>query len=179
MMGLLIEFKTSHHKQGTLNIVTNSIAQSIQQGKELLESSAEIFQANLRIFQILHDIQLLILEIPGQVQHQQPVYFTDPLNRVTPFYLEFVMSAEALIAVLKLNLKESGCGPAMIDRGEFVIEEMGTQNKIDIQQSWNSCFYPGQKVAMSMIFKLKQDIGSSCPRCGTQHDVLMEKEISW
>ncbi|KAJ5948868.1 hypothetical protein N7454_002175 [Penicillium verhagenii] len=113
---------------GRLSTITNSLAESIQLGKTLLESSAQVVQVNLRVFQIVHDIHLTILRISGQIQRQRPIYLIDPLNRESPFHLEFVRSTEALLAVLKYNLKGSECGPAMIDRGEFVIEEAGTQN---------------------------------------------------
>jgi hypothetical protein len=182
----------SHHKSlaskmqdlscramGILSTITDRVAQSVQQGKVLLESSAQIVQTNLRVFHIVHDIQLFILRIPGQVQRQQPVYLIDALNKESPFHLEFVRSAEALLAVLKVNLKESGCGPGMIDRGEFVIEELGTQNTIDVTGPWDSCFYPGQRVAMSMIFKQRRKVKSSCPRCGTEHEESTGKETTW
>jgi hypothetical protein len=128
---------------------------------------------------MVHDIQLFILRIPGQIQRQQPVYLLDPFNRQSPFHLEFLRSAEALLAVLKVNLKESGCGPDMIDRGEFVPEELGTQQSIDITGPWHSCFYPGQRVAMSMVFKLRRVIESSCPRCGNHHKESTGKAITW
>lgn len=162
-----------------LSTIADSVAQSVQQGKTLLESSVQIVQTNLRVFQIVHDIQLFILKIPGQVQRQQPVYLIDAFNKESPFHLEFVRSAEALLAVLKVNLKESGCGPDMVERGMFAIEELGTQNTIDITGPWDSCFYPGQRVAMSMIFKQRREIKSSCPRCGTEHEESTGKETTW
>jgi hypothetical protein len=166
---------------GKLSAITDSIAQNIQQGKQLLESSAQIIQTNLRIFQIVHDMQLFLLGIPGQIQRQQPVYLIDPYNKECPFHLEFVRSAEALLAILKVNLKESGCGPEMIDRGEFVIEEMGTQRVIDITDSWDICFYPGQRVAMSMVFRQQSSRAAkaSCPRCTADSEESTEKEITW
>lgn len=168
LSGLIQDF--SNDTLGLLRKVTHGIAQSVQQGKQLLETSAEIVQTNVRVFQVMHDIKVLILSIPGQVQRQQPVYLIDPLNKESPFHLEFVRSKEALLAVLKLNLKESGCGPAMIDRGDFAIEEIGTQSQVDLTQPCDICFYPGQKVAMSMIFTQDRNHqSSSCPRCGYGH----------
>lgn len=165
---------------GRLGAITTTLAQSVQQGKALLESSVQVVQTNLRIFQIVHDIQLSILKIPGQIQRQKPVYLIDPLNRECPFHLEFVRSPEVLLAVLKINLKDTGCGPAMIDQGDFVIEESGTGLLLDLSTSWDCCFYPGQKVAMSMVFKEPLiDEMSSCPRCGKAHDEKATKEITW
>jgi len=100
-----------------LGVITTTIAESVRQGKELFEVSTQIVQGNLRLFQAVHDIQLVILKIPGQVQRQQPVYLIDPLNKESPFHLEFVRSVDGLLAVLKDNLKASGCGPQMIDEG--------------------------------------------------------------
>lgn len=163
-----------------LATITGGVAQSVQQGKALLESSTQIVQTNLRVFQIVHDIQLFMLKVPGQIQREQPVYLIDPLNKECPFHLEFIRSPEALLAVLKVNLKDSGCGPAMIDRGEFAIEELGTQSLVDLTRSWDSCFYPGQRVAMSMIFKQwRGDDRFSCPRCGEEHKESAGKEITW
>ncbi|CAI6241983.1 unnamed protein product [Periconia digitata] len=162
-----------------LSAITSQIAQSVQQGKALLESSAQVIHTNLRIFQIVHNIHLFILQLPGQIQRQQPVYFTDPYNKESPFHLEFVRSPEALLAILKINLKESGCGPAMIDRGEFAIEELGTRRKVDLAAPWDICFFPGQKVAMSMVFKEPlKDAKSSCPSCGTIQQEAAEQEIT-
>lgn len=166
---------------GQLSGVANSIAHNIQQGKLLLEYSAGIVHTNLRIFQLVRDVHLLVLRIPGQVQRQQPVYFVDPYNKESPFHLEFVRSAEALLAIMKVNLKDSGCGPDMIDRGEFVIEEQGTHNVIDITMAWDICFYPGQKVAMSMVFKHRGPSAKEtrCPRCTRAHEAPADEVITW
>jgi hypothetical protein len=166
--------------QGMSKLATmaNGIAKSVQQGRSLLESSAKVLDTNLRVFQMVHDIQRFILHIPTQVQRQQPVYMIDAFNRESPFHLEFIRSAEALISVLKVNFKASGCGPGMIDRGEFLIEESGTQNAIDITKAWETCFYPGQRVAMSMLFK-ESNVGGSCPRCRTESHAPSDKEVVW
>jgi hypothetical protein len=155
-----------------------AIADSVAQGRLLIESSAWLSRI-ICVFQMVHDMQLFVRRIPGQVQRQQPVCLIDPFNRESPFHLEFIRSAEALLAVLKVNLKESGCGPEMIDRREFVIEESGTQTAIDIAGPWDTLFYPGQRVAMSMIFKLRGIYEQSRPRCGNVYDESDSKEITW
>jgi hypothetical protein len=164
---------------GKLTALTDSVAESVSQGKRFLETSAQIVQSNLRIFQIVHDIQLFILKIPGQVQRQQPIYLVDALNRESPFHLEFVRSAEALLAVLKENLRGTGCGPEMIDRGEFVIEESSTGREIDLKKTWDGRFSPGQNVAMSMVFRRNGPSMPSCPRCQTEHQGSLKKDITW
>jgi hypothetical protein len=60
----------SFQVMGILATIIDSVAQSVQQGKALLASRAQIVQTNLRIFQMVHDIQLLMLNVPGQIQRQ-------------------------------------------------------------------------------------------------------------
>ncbi|KAL2812401.1 hypothetical protein BJX63DRAFT_247942 [Aspergillus granulosus] len=161
----------------TLISLADSVAQCVQQGKVLLEFGARIVQTNLCIFHEIRDMERYIHRIPEQIQRQQPVYMIDAFNNVCPFHLEFIQSAEAFLAVLKINLKKTSCGPEMIDRGDFVIEELGTNTLINITQQWDTCFYPGQRVAMSMVFRQKAE-GSSCPRCKASHNESTGEEIS-
>jgi hypothetical protein len=166
---------------GKLRAIADDVALNVQHGTSLVQTCAEILQTNLRVFRMVYDIQLFITRIPGQVQRQQPVYFIDAFNRECPFHLEFVRSAEAFLAVLKINFKNSDVGPKMIDRGEFVIEELGTNNLIDMTRSWETCFFPGQRVAMSMILRKREQTSSesSCPRCSTSQKRSMNEEITW
>ena len=107
------------------------------------------------------------------------MYLINTFNKECPFHLEFVRWVEAPLAVLKINLKESVCGPDMIDNGEFVVEESGTENLIDINGPWDSYFYPGQKVTISMVFQSSRSFGSSCPRCHRSHEESTGKKITW
>ncbi|KAL2856801.1 hypothetical protein BJX68DRAFT_191934 [Aspergillus pseudodeflectus] len=161
-----------------LTHIADAIAESVQQGKALLKYSAQIVQTNLQIFQAVIRLEARFLTLPPQIQRQQPVYLVDASNRECPFHLEFIRSAEALLSVLKVNLKGSGCGPGMIDRGWFVIEDAGTQAPVDLTQNWDTCFYPGQRVAMSMIFGKKKINGDCCPQCGAPHSEATVKEVT-
>ncbi|KAK3897926.1 hypothetical protein C8A05DRAFT_47614 [Staphylotrichum tortipilum] len=51
-------------------------------------------QTNVRIFQIVLDLQAWIKHIPGQVQHQQPVLFLDALGKQQRFHLDFIQLAD-------------------------------------------------------------------------------------
>ncbi|KAF1957624.1 hypothetical protein CC80DRAFT_444003 [Byssothecium circinans] len=157
----------ANQAMGKLSAITDGVSKTASQSAALVQTCAQILQTNLRVFQMVYDIQLFITSIPGQVQRQQPVYFVDALNRESPFHLEFVRSAEALRAVLKVNLKETEYGPRMIDRGDFVIEELGTHRVIDITQNWEKCFFPGQRVAMSMVVRKWAWARAkyNCPKC--------------
>lgn len=49
---------------------------------------------NVKVFQIVLEIQQVVTRIPGQVERQQPVYLLDALGKTSPFHLEFIRSAE-------------------------------------------------------------------------------------
>jgi hypothetical protein len=158
-----------------LSIITDGVNQSVQQGKALLDATAKIVQTNLRVFQMIFDIHQYILQVPSQVNRQQPVYMIDAFGRESPFHLEFVRSAEAFIAILKVNFKSNGS--QKIERGEFVIEDDGTKRDVDLSRDWGNCFFPGQRVSMSMIFKRVKM--TTCPGCGTESGSAPEQEVTW
>ncbi|KAH6842363.1 hypothetical protein B0I37DRAFT_381750 [Chaetomium sp. MPI-CAGE-AT-0009] len=161
---------------GRLSAITDGVNQSVQQGKALLDATAKIVQTNLRVFQMIFDIHQYILRVPPQVNRQQPVYMIDALGKESPFHLEFVRSAEALIAILKVNFKSTKRGPRMIERGEFVIEDDGTKRDIDLTSDWETCFFPGQRVSMSMVLK-RNSVMATCPACLTESGSTNDVEV--
>ena len=64
-------------------------------------------------------------------------------------------------------MRKTRIGPEKIDRGEFVLQEACTKQDIDLEKHWDSCFLPGQRVEMSMIFQLPDHPSSTCPSCRT------------
>ncbi|KAJ0419919.1 hypothetical protein BJY00DRAFT_285409 [Aspergillus carlsbadensis] len=161
-----------------LGQIAGAMAQSVEQGKALLESSAQIVQSNMRIFQAVQQLETILRTVPPQILLQQPVYLVDAFNKPCPFHLESIRSAEALLAFLKVNLQGTGCGSGMVDREEFVIEDAGTHRSIDLTQSWDTCFFPGQRVVMSMVFR--QPVHeASCPRCSAIHAASIKEQVAW
>lgn len=151
---------------------------------------------NVQVFQVVMNIQNLITHIPAQVERQQPVYLIDALGRQSPFHLEFIRSAEvcttyflacrcianypqALTAVLQTNFSKAGQARKKIGRGEFVIQDSLRKRDINIFDDWNNCFYPGQRVEMSVVFQRRWQVGSSCPGCGTICDGSTEADVKW
>jgi len=134
-----------------LSVVADTVGQAVQQGKMLLKATAEITQTNLRVFHMMLDIHQFVFRVPSQVSRQQPVYMTDALGKESPFHLEFVRSAEALIAILKVNFRSTRTGPRMIEQGEFMIEDDATKKHINLASDWETCSSPGQRVSMSMV----------------------------
>ena len=157
-----------HCVEQLVNLTT--LAQSeAQKSDSLLEVSNTIMRQNQLLVSMLEERQGRLLRLPAQVERQQPVYLRDALDKDAPFHLEFVRSAEALLCVLRINLAHVRAGPGKVDRGEFSITENGNNRAIDLSQKWEACFFPGQRVGMSMLFYLPRNPASSCPACGEPH----------
>ncbi len=78
---------------------------------------------------------------------------------------------QAFISVLKINFSKVGSGAEKIDRGEFAIQESSTKRQIDLHSDWETCFLPGQRVDMSMIFRRTILDHSICPGCAGRRTV--------
>lgn len=69
----------------------------------------------------------------------------------------------------------------MVDNGEFVIQDPALKKDIDLTQEWEVCFFPGQRVEMSMIFRhtgaVKDTLG--CPVCGSRSSQPSGIETLW
>lgn len=59
-------------------------------------------------------------------------------------------------------------GLRKIDSGDFVIQDTATKREIDLSRNWDTCFLPGQKIEMSMIFRWQTRKTNGCPNCGCQ-----------
>ncbi|KAN0098878.1 hypothetical protein V8E51_014541 [Hyaloscypha variabilis] len=160
-----------------LSSIAESLQSGIEQGKKLLEMTTKVMQTNIQVFQVVLDIQNIIKRIPGQIDRQQPVYFIDALGKSSPFHLEFVRSAEALVSVLKVNFKKVGHAPEMIERGDFVIQDSATKKDVNLEMDWELCFSPGQRVEMSMVFKRPARPTNTCPTCKADCGGSTEEDI--
>ncbi|KAL8798929.1 MAG: hypothetical protein Q9182_006276 [Xanthomendoza sp. 2 TL-2023] len=148
-----------------MSVMGTAISTISAHAQECLENSRRIISMNLRVFQVVLEVQNLLKSMPGQVERQQPVYLNDALGRYAPFHLEFIRSKEALISVLSINFKWVGSASRMIMNGDFAIHDSRTQRDIDLNRPWEECFIPGQQVDMSMIFERRDPGSTLCPRC--------------
>ena len=144
--------------------MADSIACGLQQGKELLDTTTEVLRTNAQVFQVVVNLQNIIIRIPGQVERQQPVFLIDALGKGSLFHLEFIRSAEALVAVLAINFQKVGAAEK-IHNGEFAIEDSITKQDINLKTDWDICFFPGQRVEMSMIVTRLDVSPTTCPKC--------------
>lgn len=78
--------------------------------------------------------------------------------------------------MLKLNFEKIPSGARKIDNNDFLIQDVATKRPIDLSRDWDSCFLPGQRVEMSMIFQWRSRDIHSCPNCKCSCQTLMDKE---
>jgi hypothetical protein len=91
------------------------------------------------------------------------------------------------VAVLKVNFKKHGKGAEKIERGEFAIEDTTTRRDVNLQGDWETCFHPGQRVNMSMIFERDcpdyTKRRTTCPKChqdpGHRMQLLSDSDVTW
>lgn len=162
-----------------VSTVTNTMTEIAAQARLILENTRRIISMNLRVFQVVLDIQNLLKTIPGQIERQQPVFLNDALGRYAPFHLEFIRSPEALISVLSINFSWLGSAPKKIQNYEFSIHDSRTRKDIDFARPWEEWFTPGQQVEMSMIFDRSEAVATSCPSCRHECCVKPEEDIEW
>jgi len=68
--------------------------------------------------------------------------------------------------VLKINLQPHKNGAEKIERGEFAIFDLVTNRVIDLSVGWDTCFSPGQRVEMYMVYRgFRNSVKKECPKC--------------
>ena len=151
----------STHTDLILDLTKSATHAATQEHTEdLKDLMLKILKANLQIYDIVLAMQGTM---PHQIERQKPVLFLDACGRLSPIHLEFINSAEAFLAVLKVRFRD--CGLRKIERKQFALEDTRTKRAIDLQWPWHQCLLPGQNIDMSMIFSSAETVGSTCPGC--------------
>jgi hypothetical protein len=91
---------------------------------------------------------------------------TDALGRIAPVHLELINSWTVLESVLEARFHNIP-GERKIKRREYALQDRSSQRDIQRNASFNSCFLPGGKVDMSMVFKQRHS-EAHCPGCGKE-----------
>ena len=158
--------------------ISDNVAGGLQQGKQLLGLTTQILRTNKQVLQIVLGLHDMIMQIPNQVKSQQPVFLVDALGREIPFHLEFVRSAEALAAVLAINFKRVGPVDKM-RKGQLVLKDSTTKKVIDLKQDLDLCFFPGQRVELSVIIQRPCLATTTCPNCYMRCNEEENKDTIW
>jgi hypothetical protein len=151
------------------------------QAEELQSIMLKVLNTNIKIYEMVLDMQKLQFQLPAQVDRQQPVCFEDAHGRIAPFHVEFINSFEAFQAVMEVRFRHVP-GLKKVQNIQYAIHESTSKRKIDLTAPWESVFLPGRKVNMSMVFRRPQTSMSSCPACLTENEIEDSKEgseIQW
>lgn len=120
----------------------------------------------------------IFASLPQQVDRQQPVMFLDALGRLSPIHLEWINSKEAFLAVLKVRFKNLGL--RKVEKGEFALQETKSRRDLDLSVPWEVCFFPGQIVDMSMVFRQSHQAKlGSCPACKQPCSAVAGEDVEW
>lgn len=134
----------------------------------------EVLRTNLQLYDMVLSLQA---NLPQQIERQRPVLFLDACGYLSPVHLEFITSAEAFLAVLKVRFKDAGL--QKIERGQFALENAQTKRAVDLKRPWHLCMLPGQRIDMSMIFSESDVLGSTCPGCQRENTNAATEDVEW
>jgi hypothetical protein len=147
--------------------------------KGLSNQQAQLFETLLKEVCHLRMIVQLQEKIPAQIALQKPVVLLDACGQVAPVHLDFVNSAEAFLAVLRIRFKQSGIsirGLQKLDNAEYIFQDQ--RAVLSLRQPWQTLFKPGQHVNMSMLFRRKAMI-DTCPGCDCENEIEPAGGTEW
>jgi len=55
--------------------------------------------------------------------------------------------------------------------------ESASKRQIDLYKHWDTCFMPGQRVEMRMVFQKQTRKLNSCPSCGSQSEQNTDEDV--
>jgi hypothetical protein len=152
--------------------------QILDQGTTAMQVLRAIDALKQSTLQIVAAIEKQQKALPLQVLLQQPILFTDALNRIAPINLEWINSWDAFFAVLETRFKHRGI--SKVRRKEFALQEPSSGRAIAWSKPLDVCLLSGQHITMSMIFE--ETLAASadtCPHCHASCSGSMEKEVEW
>jgi hypothetical protein len=118
------------------------LMQELMNKNEWLEQKLDKLQCqNQRLEDHVREIKASIQlrqDVPPQILLQQPVILHDAIGRIAPFHLEFISSAAAFTAVLKVRFQHRGQRKIMAQ--EWTLREARKQNTINIDKPWETVF---------------------------------------
>ena len=123
----------------------------------------KIWTLSFRSYKILLDLQTRVPREFEPCWIQQPLIFTDALGRTAPVHLELINTWDVLEAVLVARFRNVP-GERKVRSKEYALQDHITQKDLDRSALFESCFLPGRRVDMSMIFTQSHS-SITCPGC--------------
>lgn len=185
----LVEVRTRLTENNQLISAGNTLADRMSErldwirklGSDLRSFMVRIIAGNLAIYQEVIAIRKSIGALHRPL-NEDPFILEDALGRIAPVHLRFITSWDAFDAVMELRLKGLK-GSVHVRKKQYILQEHATRREIDRTANWDSVFFPGQKVDMSLIFRKDTRVGetllSSCPNCHSASDKATGTEVQW
>ena len=135
-------------------------------GAELKAFMARIWTLNFRSYNILLDLQTRVPREFGPCWIQEPLILTDALGRVALVHLELINTWEVLESVLAARFQNIP-GERKVRDKEYALMDGGSLKDIERSSSFETSFFPGRRVDMSIVFKQGHAVIALCPGCKT------------
>jgi hypothetical protein len=135
-------------------------------GSDLKRFMCQVITGNMAIYRQNLALQLAFAARVDRPLEEAPFMLEDAIGRMAPVHLRFITTWEAFDSVLEIRFEDKP-GWNKIRKKEYALQESATGREISRASSFAETFLPGQRVAMSIIFKTKtRNQGSAtCPRC--------------
>jgi hypothetical protein len=138
-------------------------------GVELKAFMKGIWILSFRSYKLLLDLQTRVPREFEPCWIQEPLILTDALGRVAPVHLELINTWDVLDSVLSARFRNIP-GEQKISRKEYALQDHGSSRDIERTALFETSFFPGRKVDMSMVFSRSDAKLTSCPGCGMESD---------
>lgn len=145
-----------------------------------------VIVGNFRIYREVVAVRKMLTNHICRPLAEDPFILEDAVGRIAPVHLRFITSWGAFEAVLQLRFNDT-MGSSKVRRGEYVLQEQATGREVDRGTEWNSAFFPGQKIDMSVVFKVEEAVkngdkdaqSASCPYCLTVSEKPTRVGVQW
>jgi hypothetical protein len=147
---------------------------------ELKSLMQRICAINVATYKVVMAIQTGLPSHLERLLIQEPFILEDAIGRISPVHMQFISSWEAFDFVLEKRFQKVQ-GYQKVKNREYVIQEHATRREIQRNFPWEVSFLPGQRVDMSLIFERQEKVSAqtTCPRCQSVSDGLLDTDILW
>jgi hypothetical protein len=152
-------------------------------GSELKRLMLGVIAGNITIYREVVALRSAFSKHVDRPLLEDPFVLEDAIGRVAPVHLRFINSWAAFQAVMEIRFQEKQ-GLRKIRRKEYALQEIATGREVDLSLAFEDAFLPGQRIAMSFVFKrnsMEQSTQSlaHCPRCNTLSEQSTNVDALW
>lgn len=125
---------------------------------------SNILTFSIRSYNVLLEVQNRLSPEVQPNWTQEPLTLTDALGRVAPIHLELINNWDVLESVLEARFKDMP-GERKIKVKKYALWDHNLQRDIVRSDRFESCFFPGRRIDMCILFENPPSPRTSCPNC--------------